>query len=172
VPAIRKLLDFFRAEGRPVIHVVLGSDHRDLRDFPPRLRDWTRNLEATAGVENVWWTGNDDFDVVEPLAPQSDEMIIRKTTNGAFNGSDIDRILQRMGISGLVITGVVTSACVETTARDAADRGYDCIIVSEACADYEQEMHDATLKAFRLYFGRVLDTAEETVVALSARTTI
>jgi len=172
VPAIRKLLDFFRAEGRPVIHVVLGSDHRDLRDFPPRLRDWTRNLEATAGVENVWWTGNDDFDVVEPLAPQSDEMIIRKTTNGAFNGSDIDRILQRMGISGLVITGVVTSACVETTARDAADRGYDCIIVSEACADYEQEMHDATLKAFRLYFGRVLDTAEETVGALSARTTI
>lgn len=166
IPAIRGLLDFFRAEGRPVIHVVLGSDYQDLRDCPPRFRDWTRNLEKTAGIDDVWWTGNDDFAVVDELKPHPGETVIRKTTNGAFNGSDIDRTLQRMQISGLVITGVVTSACVETTARDAADRGYDCVLVSEACADYEQEMHDATLKAFRLYFGRVLDTSNDAISAL------
>lgn len=172
IPAIRTLLDFFRAEGRPVIHVVLGSNYRDLRDCPPRFRDWTRNLEDTAGIEDVWWTRNDDFSVVEELAPLPDETVIRKTTNGAFNGSGIDSILQRMQISGLVITGVVTSACVETTARDAADRGYDCVLVSDACADYEQDMHDATLKAFRLYFGRVLGSADDTVTALREGATV
>lgn len=166
VPAIRALLDFFRAENRPIIHVVLGSHYRDLRDCPPRFREWARNLERVAGIEDVWWTGNPDYAVIDALKPKPEETVVRKTTNGAFNGSEIDRVLQRMGITGLVVTGVVTSACVETTARDAADRGYDCVVVSDACADYDQEMHDATLKAFNLYFGKVLATVTETVEAI------
>jgi nicotinamidase-related amidase len=172
IPAIQSLLSLFRAEGRPVIHVVIGSDYQDLRDCPPRFRNWARNLEATVGIDDIWWSKNEDFAILKELEPQPDETVIRKTTNGAFNGSEIDRVLQRMGISGLVITGVVTSACVETTARDAADRGYDCILVSEACADYEAEMHDATLKAFRYYFGRVVETADDMINALHARETV
>lgn len=166
VPAIRALLDFFRAERLPVIHLVLGSDYQDLRDCPPRFRNWTRNLEAATGIRDLWWSGNPDFQILEELAPIDGETVVKKTTNGAFNGSELDPTLARMGISTLVITGVATSACVDTTARDAADRGYDCVLVSDALADYDPQMHDATLRAFALHFGRVADTAAEVITAI------
>jgi len=166
VPAIRRLLEFFRAEDIAVIHLVLGSDYRDLRDFPERMRAWTRNLERAAGVDDIWWSGNPDFDVRTELAPLAGESVIRKTTNGAFNGSVLNDLLQRNGISTLVITGVVTSACIETTARDAADRGYACALVDDAMADYDPDMHRATLKAFALNFGRVVASADELIRAI------
>ncbi|MDQ0317437.1 cysteine hydrolase family protein [Amorphus orientalis] len=172
VPAIRNLLNYFRNEKLTVIHLVIGSPYRDLRDCPPRFRAWTRNMERAAGIEDVWWAENPDFAVIEPLAPLPDETVVRKTTNGAFNGSEFDATLQRMGITSLVITGCVTSACVETTARDAADRGYDCVLVSDACADYDPDMHDATMKAFALYFGRVAATGNEVIDAVTAGSSI
>ncbi|WP_018699286.1 cysteine hydrolase family protein [Amorphus coralli] len=172
VPSIRRLLDYFRQEDLAIVHVVIGSPYRDLRDCPPRFRVWTRNMEKAVGIEDVWWTENPDFAVIEPLAPHPGETVVRKTTNGAYNGSEIDATLQRMGISGLVITGCVTSACVETTARDAADRGYDCVLVSDACADYDPDMHAATLKAFGLYFGSVATSADDVIGAVSTGSSI
>lgn len=129
-------------------------------------------MEEAVGIQDVWWSENPDYAVIEPLAPQPGETVVRKTTNGAYNGSEIDATLQRMGITGLVITGCVTSACVETTARDAADRGYDCVLVSDACADYDPEMHAATLKAFGLYFGSVATSADDVIGAVSAGSSI
>jgi biuret amidohydrolase len=166
VPAIQRLLAVFRARELPVVYLVLGSPHRDLRDCPPRFRVWARNLERQAGIEDLWWSGNPDFRILEELAPQEGETIIRKTTNGAFNSSRIDETLQWMGIDTLVVTGVVTSACVETTARDAADRGYHCVLVDEATADYDEDMQAATLRAFQLNLGRVAGTAEDVETAL------
>lgn len=115
----------------------------------------------------MWWVGNPDFAFLEEVAPLAQETIIRKTTQGAFNGSEIDTTLQRMGIKNLVFTGVVTSCCVETTARDAADRGYGCVLVSDACADCDEAMHDAAMLNFGLYFGKVVDTAEELLAPLT-----
>jgi len=160
VPAIRRLLDCFRKQGLAVVHLVLGSDYRDLRECPPRFREWTRNLEGATGATDIWWTGNPDFQVRKELAPAEGETVVRKTTNGGFNGSRLDDVLRWMGIDTLVIAGVVTSACIETTARDAADRGYHCVLVDDATADYDAEMHRASLKAFALNFGRVADSAE------------
>ncbi|MBK1698558.1 cysteine hydrolase family protein [Rhodovibrio salinarum] len=172
VPAATKLLEAFRRERLQVIHLVLGSDYRDLRDCPPRFRAWTRNLEAATGVADVWWSGNPNFRILDPLTPAADETVVQKTTNGAFNGSSLDSVLSRMGITTLVIAGVVTSACVETTARDAADRGYHCVLVSEAMADYDPQMHAATLRAFALNFGRVAETADEVTAAVRQREAI
>lgn len=172
VPAIYSLLDCFRKEEIPVIHLVLGSPHRDLRDCPPRFREWARNLEQQAGIDDLWWTGNPDFAILEELAPTEGETVIRKTTNGAFNSSRLDEVLQWMGISTLVITGVVTSACVETTARDAADRGYHCVLVDEATADYDPDMHAATLRAFRFNLGRVADSSAQVVEAVRSGSSI
>lgn len=166
VPAIKQLLAVFRARELPVVYLVIGSPYRDLRDSPPRFRAWARNLEQQAGIEDLWWSGNPDFRILDELAPQEGETVIRKTTNGAFNSSRIDETLQWMGIDTLVVTGVVTSACVETTARDAADRGYHCALVDEATADYDEDMHAATLRAFRLNLGCVVDTAEAVKAAL------
>ncbi|WP_119461135.1 isochorismatase family cysteine hydrolase [Rhodospirillaceae bacterium SYSU D60014] len=172
VPAIRSLLDLFRAEGLSVIHLVLGSDYTDLRDCPERFRNWTRNLEAATGIRDLWWSGNPDFQILEELTPAAGETIVKKTTNGAFNGSELDRTLSRMGISTLVVTGVITSACVDATARDAADRGYDCVLVSDALADYDPQMHAATLQSFALSFGRVVETAEEVMEAIRCGTSL
>ncbi len=85
---------------------------------------------------------------------------MNKTSSGAFNSTSIERTLLNIGIDGLVITGVVTHACVETTARDAADRGFKCILVDDACATFSQDVHDATMKAFAIHYGRVATTDE------------
>lgn len=166
VPAIATLLETFRADGLPVVYLVLGSRYRDLRDCPPRFRAWARNLEREAGIRDLWWADHPDFAILEELAPRDQETVIRKTTNGAFNSSRLDDTLQWMGVSTLVITGVVTSACVETTARDAADRGYHCALVDDAVADYDPDMHAATLRAFGFNLGRVVGTADEVVAAV------
>ena len=168
IPAMRKLLDAFRTAQRPIVHLAIGSAYQDLRDCPQRFREWTRNLERAAGIEDLWWTGNPDYSFREEVAPLEWETVIRKTTQGAFNGSEIQNVLDRMGVKNLILTGVVTSCCVETTARDAADRGFGCVMVSDACADCDQGMHDAALKNFGLYFGRVAESADDVIQALAA----
>ena len=111
----------------------------------------------------MWWTGNPDYAFRDEVAPLEGETVIRKTTQGAFNGSEIQNVLDRMGVRNLVLTGVVTSCCVETTARDAADRGFGCVMVSDACADTDEAMHDAALANFALYFGKVVARADDVV---------
>jgi nicotinamidase-related amidase len=150
----------------PVVHISTGSAYRDMRDCPPRFRDWTHRLERAAGIDDMWWTGNPDYAFRKEVAPLEGETVIRKTTQGAFNGSEIQNVLDRAGIRNLVFAGVVTSCCVETTARDAADRGFGCMLVSDACADCIPAMHDAAMMNFGLYFGQVAQSAEEVVRAI------
>lgn len=169
IPAIRALLDVFRCTGRPVIHLAIGSAYRDMRDCPVRFREWSRMLERACGIEDLWWTGNPDYAFREEVAPLDGETVIRKTTQGAFNGSEIQNVLDRMGIKNLIFTGVVTSCCVETTARDAADRGFGCVLVSDACADCDPVMHDAALSNFALYFGKIVPTADDLVRTLTEK---
>ena len=170
IPAIRQLLDAFRAAGMPVVHISTGSAYRDMRDCPPRFRDWTHRLERAAGIDDMWWTGNPDYAFRKEVAPLEGETVIRKTTQGAFNGREIQNVLDRAGIRNLVFAGVVTSCCVETTARDAADRGFGCMLVSDACADCIPAMHDAAMMNFGLYFGQVAQSAEEVVRAIKVGT--
>ncbi|MNM63169.1 Peroxyureidoacrylate/ureidoacrylate amidohydrolase RutB [compost metagenome] len=82
-----------------------------MRDCPARFRDWTRELEVAGGAKDMWWVGNPDYAFREEDAPMAQETIIRKTTQGAFNGSEIDTTLQRLGIKNLVFTGLVTGSC-------------------------------------------------------------
>jgi len=166
IPAIKHLLTTWRAAKLPVIHLVFGSDYRDLRDCPSRIRGWMRKMEEISGLHDVFWSGSENFDIIAPLAPAPGEMVVRKTTNGAFNGSNLDDLLRRTGLDTLIICGVVTSACVETTARDAADRGYGCVLVSDACADYDPGMHEATMSAFALNFGAVVQSADDALALL------
>ncbi len=169
VPAIAELLRYFRGNAMPVFHLTLGSEHRDLRDCPRRFRDWTRAIEDRSGVRDLWWVGNPDFEIIEELKPAAGETVVRKRTNGAFNGSGLDDLLRYNGISSLIITGVVTSACVALTALDAADRGYDCVLVSDALADHDEAMHQATLKSFAMNFGRVVQRPQEIIQAIEMR---
>ncbi len=166
VPTIAKLLAYFRAHGLPVVYVVVGSDYHDYRDFPAPFRQWVLKLEQQTGARDMFWTGNPTFAVLEEIAPLPDETVICKRSYGAFNSTHIEQVLLRMGVRSLVITGTSTNHCVETTARDAADRGYESILVDEGCVDYDQASHDAALRAFHQNFGNVARTAEDVIAAL------
>jgi nicotinamidase-related amidase len=171
VPTIRRLLDYFRGQRLPVIHVVIGSDYRDYRDIPARTREWTRYFEKHGAVEDILWSENPSFSILHELSPTGDETVIRKRTFSAFNSSNIDQVLRELGVRSLVITGVVTSGCVEATARDAGDLGYGCVVVDTGTADYDPELHASSLRAFRLSYGSVMDGPDDVIAALESSPT-
>lgn len=166
LPTIIELLTYFRENGLPVVHVAMGTNYRDYRDVPGRWREWIRGYEQRSGVEDIIWAQDAGFAIRAELAPTQSETVIQKVTLSAFNSSDIDRILREQGITDLVVTGVVTSACVETTARDAADLGYGCVIVDEGTADYDEEVHRASLRAFSLTCGKTVTNAADVISAM------
>ncbi|HEY3216170.1 MAG TPA: cysteine hydrolase [Candidatus Eisenbacteria bacterium] len=172
IPTIRRLLGFFRSRGLRVVYLTLGSKYRDLRDVPDRLRRWIRQLEHESGVLDIFWAGNPAFAIRKEIEPLPDETVIAKTTFGAFNSSPIEQVLRELGVRTLIITGISTNCCVETTARDAADRGFACVIVDEGTADYDEDAHDAALRAFHFNFGRVVRTAQDVSAALGAEAAI
>jgi biuret amidohydrolase len=155
VPNIARLLAFFRAHELPRIFVRLGAQLRDCRDLIPHLRE----LEAAFG--NV--LGEREFEILDELRPQEGEPVVTKLSASAFSSSNIDALLRNLGIRSLVFTGVSTSQCVDLTARDAADRGYGCLIVEDAVAEDRQDYHSSTLEQFQRLFGRVATT--ELVIA-------
>ena len=161
VPHTARLLGFFREHGLRVVHVTVGPHLPDHSDFEPLRRQTESRIRNRAGVDNnLYHAGTQEHAIREELAPLPGELVINKVSRGAFNSTGIDQLLRNMGVRCLVIVGVATNACVETTARDAADRGYQCVLVDDACAGQSEFLHDATMLSFATLFGRVLTTAE------------
>lgn len=151
IPNHRRLIDFFHRHNLKVIYLTVGCWQEDKSDTPFVFLRLRKYLPTPDAFENR---------VLEEIRPQEGDLVIHKTSSGAFNSTDIEHTLRNMGITSLVVTGVATPFCVETTARDAADRGFRVVVVDDACATHSQQMHDASLLAFSLVFGRVLDTEE------------
>ena len=95
------------------------------------------------------------------------EKMLNKTSSGTLNSTMLDQTLRNMGVESLIVSGVTTDVCVETTARDAADRGFQVIVVEDACTAFSEDLHRAALQEFSLAFGRVRKT-EEVLELLSA----
>jgi nicotinamidase-related amidase len=158
VPRIRSLQGAFRAAGMEVIHVAtvaLTQNGRDISRAHKRLGLFAR-------------PGSREADVLDELKPVGDEIVIRKTANGVFNATAIDQVLKNLGIQTLVVVGVGTNDCVETAVRDASDRGYDVLLVGDACATRVRAQHEFALTVLNGIYCRVVDTA--TVPKLTART--
>ena len=168
VPTIKTLIEFFRSNRMKVVYLTLGSDYADYRDWSPGMRRWILELEASSGVRGIFWASSSFFRIRDEIRPVPGELVINKTTFGAFNSTNIEEQLRSRGIDSLVITGVSTSGCVETTARDAADRGFTCVLVDEGTCDYDEALHRGALRAFKFNFGDVLKTAREALGALSS----
>lgn len=150
VPNAKTLLEFFRRHGLRVIYLTVGSDRTDYADMPTHMREFAKAVGNTLG--------NKEHEILEEIRPEPGEIVINKTTAGAFNSTELDSRLRMLGITDLAILGVSTNSCVETTARDAADRGYRCVLVEDACGAARPELHEATLVSFRRLFGRVAST--------------
>ena len=161
VPTVRDLLGWCRARGVRVIHTREG--HRpDLADCPPakRRRGHARIRIGDAGpMGRLLVDGEPGNDIVPALAPLPGETVIVKPGKGAFWATPLADILQSHGVTHLLIAGVTTEVCVQTTMREANDRGYECLLIEDATESYFPEFKRATLEMIRAQGGIVGWTA-------------
>ncbi len=165
VPNVARLVAAFRSAGRQVIFTRHGPLLPDGRDMIARRR--RRDVEALAATEApaLWHRGTFEHELIEPLVPAENELVLDKNTSSAFNSTGVEWLVRNMGIDALVVVGLATDMCVETTARDAADRGFDVIAVEDATATFVERHHRAALSGFARVFGQVWST-EEVLAAL------
>jgi nicotinamidase-related amidase len=151
IPNHRRLIDFFHQHGLKVIYLTLGCWMPDKSDVPFLMQRSKKYLGCPKDKVSQ---------VLDEIKPGENDLVVHKTSSGAFNSVDLEHILRNLGVTSLVVTGVATQVCVDLTARDAADRGFKVIVVDDACASHNQSLHDAALLTFVMKFGRVLDTEE------------
>lgn len=160
IPNIQRLLAVFRADDLRIVYLTLGPALPDGSDLSPNFRRRYRLEEQSFGFRVTYPLGTPGHRILDELAPRPNELVINKTANSAFNASDVDRVLRNLEVRTLILAGVGTDVCVETTARDAVDRGYNCTIVEDACATLDEDSHNAALLAFAKWFGKVAGTNE------------
>ena len=160
IPNINRLQTYFRAQRLPIIYTAIGTCTADGRDLNQMWKDLDQLSLNVIGQRMFPRVGEPTWQIDDSLAPLPDELVINKTSSGALNSTMLDQTLRNMGIESLVVSGVTTDVCVETTARDAADRGFQVIIVEDACTAFSEILHRSALQAFSLAFGRVRKTEE------------
>jgi nicotinamidase-related amidase len=170
----RRVLDAARRAGLAVIHTREG--HRpDLSDAPPsKLR--RGRLETGIGdpgpMGRVLVRGEHGHDIIPELYPVPGEPVVDKPGKGAFYDTDLDLILKNRGIRTLIVCGVTTEVCVNTTVREANDRGYECVVLEDCVGSYFPEFQRVALEMIKAQggiFGWVSDSAEALRVLAQAR---
>ncbi|RWF35281.1 MAG: cysteine hydrolase, partial [Mesorhizobium sp.] len=151
VPTVKKLIEGFRAAGLPVIHTM--ECHRpDLSDLPPAKRDRgkpTIRIGDVGPMGRVLIAGEPGTAILDELAPLPGEIVIEKPGKGAFYATGLGDDLKRLGARQLVFAGVTTEVCVQTTMREANDRGYECLVAEDATESYFPEFKAAALAMIR-----------------------
>ena len=159
IPNTVRLLEGFRAADRRVVFTRHGPLLADGSDMIARRRRRDAEAVATTGTPALWHRGTFEHELIGPLAPADGELVIDKNTSSAFNSTGFEWLLRNLEVETLVVTGMATDMCVETTARDAADRGFNVIVVEDATATFFEHHHRAALSGFARVFGQVWDTA-------------
>ena len=160
LPRIKELQNCFRSLGLPVIHCVFGSYTQDGQDLPCWLKDFDKLAIQTLGRRSNPVINGTSWQIDEAVAPLPGELVINKTSSGALSTTNLDQTFHNMGINSVVVCGLTTAVCVGLTARQTADRGFRVVIVSDACTELSQQMHDAALLSFSHVFGQVRSAAE------------
>jgi biuret amidohydrolase len=160
VTPCREVLAAARRAGMLVIHTREG--HRpDLSDAPPlkvKRGDPAMRIGAPGPMGRILIRGEPGHDIIPELYPLGSEPVIDKPGKGAFYQTDLELMLHSSGIDTLLVCGVTTEVCVNTTVREANDRGFRCIVLADCCASYFPEFHDmglAMIKAQGGIFGWV-----------------
>jgi len=145
IPNIVKLIEFFRENKARIIYLRLCGNDPDRKDLHRYFRySYLNGLNA--GYNDVYPLNNDSMaDVVDEIKPLKSDAVFNKTTFSAFTSTSINDYLKEAGIEFLIFTGLATSQCVETTARDASDYGYTIIHIEDAQTDYREIDHKCSL---------------------------
>jgi ureidoacrylate peracid hydrolase len=152
IEGCRELLQAAHSANVPAIFTryVYRADYRDggvlLQELMPAIAD----VESL--VEGTW-----DSDIVDELTPAASDFIIDKNRYSAFYGTRLEPILTSLGIRSVVVCGVTTNMCVETTVRDAMQRDYRAFVVRDATGEIDRRRHEFALETMGFGFGRVVD---------------
>jgi len=169
VPTVKELLAWARAHGIRVMHTREG--HRpDLANCPPAKRArgrLTLGIGDKGPMGRILVDGEPGNEIVPELAPRSGEAVIVKPGKGAFYATGLDEMLRTQRITHLILAGVTTEVCVQTTMREANDRGYECLLVEDATESYFPEFKRATLAMIHAQGGIVGWTAPFAAVRAS-----
>jgi nicotinamidase-related amidase len=158
------MLKAARAADLLVVHTREGH-LPDLSDAPvAKLRRGKPSLRIgdPGPMGRILIRGESGHDIIQQLAPLDHEIVIDKPGKGAFYATGLDEILQKYGVENLLVCGVTTEVCVNTTVREANDRGYRCVVLADCCASYFPEFHEMGLKMIKAQggiFGWVSDSA-------------
>lgn len=157
VPNIQRLQAAFRERKMEVIFCRIKAMRKDGRDRSRAHKD----------LNNFSPPGSIDAEILEELKPLENEMVFDKTTGSVFNSTTIDYVLRNMGIENLVMVGMMTGGCVESSVRDAKDLGYNVLVVDDGCGTWTHEMHEFALLVMDEVFGKVT-TTDRVLAALPA----
>lgn len=149
LPNMQALQTAFRAAGIEVMYTVIESLTKDGRD---------RSLDYKITGFNVA-RGSWDGKVLEAIAPGEDEIVLPKSSSSVFVSTHIDYVLRNLGVTQIVLCGLLTDQCVESAVRDACDLGYLVTLVADACATYTQDRHDTSLRAIKGYCRQISTAA-------------
>jgi nicotinamidase-related amidase len=164
VNPIAAVLNAARDSGMLVIHTREGH-LPDLSDAPQaKIERGTPSLRIgdPGPMGRILIRGEAGHDIIAALYPLDSEIVIDKPGKGAFYATELGDVLQKYGIENLLVCGVTTEVCVNTTVREANDRGYRCVVLADACASYFPEFHEIGLKMIKAQggiFGWVSDSA-------------
>ncbi|MAU97016.1 MAG: cysteine hydrolase [Fulvimarina sp.] len=172
IEPIARLLEVAREKDFTVIHTREGHKP-DLSDLPANKRWRSQRIGAGIGDQGpcgrILVRGEPGWEIIPELQPIAGEPIIDKPGKGSFLATDFDLVLQTRGIRNIVLTGVTTDVCVHTTMRDANDRGYECLVLSDCTGATKHENHLAALDMVKMQggvFGAVA-TSDAFIAAIS-----
>jgi nicotinamidase-related amidase len=152
IPNIQKLIEGFRAVGASIIWITYGANARDASDAPPHIAPI---IKATNNI-----AGQPEHEVVDALKPGPDDLVLNKTTQGAFRSTALDSALRALGVTTVVSTGVSTNNCVAMTSMEACDLQYQVVVASDGTGTDSEDMQQATLTMLKRLWARVLSTDE------------
>jgi nicotinamidase-related amidase len=164
VPPLAELLAAARTAGLLVVHTREGH-LPDLSDCPPaKLRRGapSKRIGDQGPYGRILVRGEFGHDIVDELAPMPGEPVVDKPGKGAFYATGLGELLERAGVTHLLVTGVTTEVCVHTTVREANDRGFDCLVVADCVGSYFPEFQRVGLQMVSAQggiFGWVADSA-------------
>jgi len=152
VPNTLRLLAWAREHDVRRVFLTYGSEVSDYSDLSAQMLGVCQATSNRVGLR--------EHDLLDELERQPNERVVNKITPSAFNSTPLELILHTYGCDTLLFTGVSTNMCVEGTLRDAADRGFGCVLVEDACGADAPEYHDATCVVTQRLYGTVMRTQE------------
>jgi nicotinamidase-related amidase len=157
VPATARLIALFRAREWPIVH-TREAHKPDLSDCPPskiRRGNPTLHIGETGAMGRLLVRGEPGNQIVDDLSPLEGELVVDKPGKGMFWATGLHETLQRMGITHLVFAGVTTEVCVQTSMREANDRGYECLLIEDATESYFPEFKASAIEMIAAQGGIV-----------------